>query len=787
MGPAVSTCSANAFMSLNSSTLTLSLADDANLCGRSQTGTGLTLRISVLAQCQHRGSPRRRSGKIAGMTTAFAARHDRGWSPAGVLVAAVAGSLAVASLVLAVADWATSPAALAGLSEASANALAVTVQTAGLFTLAATASLVVWRQPRNVFGWVLAATVISVSVQVVTEEYAVYGLVIAVGSLPLAKAAAISQKVLPDLVYTGAIAGILVFPNGRLKSVRWLLVIAAAGVAALLDILSHLNDPSVLFIGTFTVHVYPSVPPALRRVEEMFGWASTAFVWEAALALIAGVGVVMRMAASRGEARRQLQWFAWAASLYVIAGLLSHANQFGLLYPQLNSFSSSDAAWAITGWARIASWIAGMILVPISIGIAVARYRLYDIDIVVNRTILFAGLAVFVTGSYAIVVAGVGSVLGQRAGANPVLTVATIAMVAALLLPVRGWLQSLADVAVYGRRARPYDVLSDLVHEVGRAEPAAQLLPRIAGLLQDGTRSASSEVWIKVDDRLQLAAAAPDLPSTPPAAESTSEIAARLGDWASIAPVQRNGELLGALVVVKRRGEQLNSVERRLFDDLASQAEVVFERFRLVQELRESRARIVAAQEAERRRIERNLHDAAQHRFANALLSLGMAQAEVSQTKAVSRLMQEASREVKAGLGELRDLARGLNPPMLAEAGLAAAVRALSVRSSLVTTVTVRSDRRYPDPIESAAYYIVSESLANAVKHSGARTVEITIDESNGHLEVEVVDDGVGGADARRGSGILGLRDRAAAVGGTLTVISPAGSGTRVKAELPCA
>lgn len=254
-----------------------------------------------------------------------------------------------------------------------------------------------------------------------------------------------------------------------------------------------------------------------------------------------------------------------------------------------------------------------------------------------------------------------------------------------------------------------------------------------------------------------------------------------------MAPVVRNGEVLGALVVVKPRGEQLNSVERRLFDDLASQTGVVFERLRLVKELRESRARIVAAQEAERRRIERNLHDGAQQRFANALLSLGIAQAEVSQTEAASQLMQEASREVKAGLGELRDLARGLNPPMLAEAGLAAAVRALSVRSSLVTTVTVRCDRRYPDAIESAAYYMVTESLANAVKHSGARTVEITIGESNGHLEVEVVDNGVGGADAGRGSGILGLRDRAAAVEGILTVDSPAGGGTRVRAELPCA
>ncbi len=137
----------------------------------------------------------------------MAARHDRGWSPAGVLVAAVTGSLAVASLVLAVADWASpSPAALAGLSTEWSNAVEVTLQTVGLFTLAATASLVVWRQPRNVFGWVLAATVISLSVWIVAEEYALYGLVIAAGSRPLADVAAMSQKVMPDLVATGVIA-----------------------------------------------------------------------------------------------------------------------------------------------------------------------------------------------------------------------------------------------------------------------------------------------------------------------------------------------------------------------------------------------------------------------------------------------------------------------------------------------------------------------------------------------------------------------------------------------------
>jgi len=235
---------------------------------------------------------------------------------------------------------------------------------------------------------------------------------------------------------------------------------------------------------------------------------------------------------------------------------------------------------------------------------------------------------------------------------------------------------------------------------------------------------------------------------------------------------------------VKPRGERLNTVEDHLLVDLASQAAVVFERFRLMQELRDSRARIVAAQEAERRRIERNLHDGAQQRFANALLSLGLAQADETNN---AELLEQASREVQAGLGELRDLARGLNPPLLAESGLAAALRALADRSSLLTTVLASPGRRYPDAIESTAYYVVAESLANAVKHSSAKAVMIELEESNGRLKVEILDDGTGGADIRGGSGLIGLRDRVAAVGGRLYLDSPTGGGTKVIADLPCA
>ena len=156
-----------------------------------------------------------------------------------------------------------------------------------------------------------------------------------------------------------------------------------------------------------------------------------------------------------------------------------------------------------------------------------------------------------------------------------------------------------------------------------------------------------------------------------------------------------------------------------------------------MQELRESRARIVAAQDAERRRIERNLHDGAQQRFVNALLSLGMAGAEEPAGSSSANLLSQASEEVQAGLSELRGLARGLNPPLLVEGGIAAAARSLADRSPLLTTVDCPGDQRYPEAIESAAYYVIAEAMTNAVKHSGANTVAIRIGEANGQLEIE--------------------------------------------------
>ena len=208
---------------------------------------------------------------------------------------------------------------------------------------------------------------------------------------------------------------------------------------------------------------------------------------------------------------------------------------------------------------------------------------------------------------------------------------------------------------------------------------------------------------------------------------------------------------------------------------------------RRVETLETTRLGAVEEQDAELRRIERDLHDGAQARLVALGLSLGMAEQKFrSDPEEAEKLVAEARAGVAEALSELRDLARGIHPPVLSDRGLGAALDTLADRSPLPTTVRVELDRRPPARIETAAYFVAAEALANAAKHSGAKQVEISIGECDGALAVEITDDGRGGADPA-GNGLLGLRRRVEALDGTLTVESPAGGPTTIRAELPCA
>jgi PAS domain S-box-containing protein len=211
----------------------------------------------------------------------------------------------------------------------------------------------------------------------------------------------------------------------------------------------------------------------------------------------------------------------------------------------------------------------------------------------------------------------------------------------------------------------------------------------------------------------------------------------------------------------------------------------VTEHRRQEEEIRASRGRIVAAGDQERRRLERNLHDGAQQRLVSLSLALRLAQVKLdTDPAAVPEILAGASDELALALEELRELARGIHPAVLTDRGLDAALEGLAARTPIAVEVEPVG-RRLPEPIEAAAYYVVSEAVTNVVKHASATSVKVAVEAVNGHVAIEVADDGIGGADAASGSGLRGLADRLDALEGRLTVESEPGSGTRVLAEIP--
>jgi len=205
-----------------------------------------------------------------------------------------------------------------------------------------------------------------------------------------------------------------------------------------------------------------------------------------------------------------------------------------------------------------------------------------------------------------------------------------------------------------------------------------------------------------------------------------------------------------------------------------------------LEELRASRARIVEAGDAERRRLERDLHDGAQSRLVALALLLRTARKRAEDDPGVAGLLDQAQEELQTSLGELRELARGIHPAVLTERGLVPAIDSLVSRAPVPVTVEANRDERLPPPLENAVYFVVSEALANVAKYADATHATVRVQRTNGRVRVAVADDGVGGADAARGSGLSGLADRVAALDGTLSVHSPSGGGTRLEADFPC-
>jgi signal transduction histidine kinase len=371
---------------------------------------------------------------------------------------------------------------------------------------------------------------------------------------------------------------------------------------------------------------------------------------------------------------------------------------------------------------------------------------------------------VLITGAAVMTVLEIG-LIGELSGNATLAEIGYYATQAAILPLPFAFLASLAR----SRVARG-DAVSELVAQLGRAPDQREIRDALAAALGDPS--------------LQLAYWLPEFRSYADADGQRVDVA---DGKREMTEVTRGGEPIAVLL-----HDPALQAEPSLLGAVAGAAAIALENVRLnvqlrarLEELRGSRARIVEAGDAERRRLERNLHDGAQQRLVGVALQLRLLESRVRGDPAAEELVHTASAELAESLQELRELARGLHPAVL-EHGLAAALRALATRSPVATTVSCDFSERLPEPVELAAYFVACEALTNVSKYAHASRVDLRA-WRNGHSAfVEVTDDGVGGADDGRGSGLRGLADRVASLDGELRVVSPPGAGTVVSAELPC-
>jgi len=310
-------------------------------------------------------------------------------------------------------------------------------------------------------------------------------------------------------------------------------------------------------------------------------------------------------------------------------------------------------------------------------------------------------------------------------------------------------------------------------------------------------------LWVGADEELVAVASWPPSDHGSQLATAPKNLAS-LGDGerTHVRPIVHQGSLRGAVTLNKPPGEVMTSSDDRLLHDLAAQAGLVIDNAGLgvelqhrlheislqAAELQAAGKRIVAAQDKARRRIERDLHDGAQQRLVTLALTLQSLSQRVASARddTLAAQVEKARVQLSQALTELREMARGIHPAILTQEGLEAALGFLAERAPLPVQLDVCLPRRLGQDVEATAYFVVSEALTNAAKHSGASSIAVAGRLRDGRLCIEVTDNGQGGADGRWGSGLQGLLDRLATLNGRLTVHSPVGGGTRLSAEIPC-
>ena len=623
------------------------------------------------------------------------------------------------------------------------------------------------RRPQNPIGWLFTVAGASLSLSAFGMPYAVHALRVDPGSLPGGYAFAwISNWVWPIAVST-LIFLLLLFPDGHLRSRRWRPIawlIAVTGVALVLAALAG----ATVNWNTPLSNADPTTQGGVLGVLITIPFVLAIVTWPLAFAA-AFVSVVLRYRHSSGEERLQLKWFVTAAGLVVIS-----------FAAQILSGSTTPV------WIVVATSLATIFLY-VSIAVAILKYRLYEIDLVIGKAVVFAVLAAFITAVYIGLVVGVGATVGSSR--SPLLSAIAAAIVAVAFQPVRERARRLANRVVYGKRATPYEVLSVFTEHAAETYSSEDVLPRLAQVLAEGIGASQARVWLALGRELRPAAAWPPNGEVPPIPRPGDELPP-FPESERAFPVRHAGELLGAISVVTPVSDPLGPDRERLAEDVAAQTGLVLRNVRLIEELRESRRRIVSAQDARAKALERNLHDGAQQQLVALAVKQRLAESLVERDPAkVKAMLGEIQEETRDALETLRDLARGIYPPLLADQGLEAALTSQVRRAAVPVEVSSDGVGRHSPEVEAAVYFCCLEALQNVAKYAAATRAWIRLAEDAGTLRFEVRDDGAGfdPGVTSFGTGLQGMTDRLDAIGGTIRVQSAPGEGTTVTGTIPIA
>jgi signal transduction histidine kinase len=502
-------------------------------------------------------------------------------------------------------------------------------------------------------------------------------------------------------------------------------------------------------------------------------------VWLAALGLLMIAQVYRYRTAASPLQRQQTKWLFFGGSVAVIIGVGLSVLPF--LFPSL-----VQAGWfylLVLGPVSLVS----LFILPLCIGIAILRYRLWDIDIIIHRTLLYGTLTACVVALYALVVVGLGSLL-QSSG-NLLISLLATGLVAVLFQPLREHLQRAVNRMMYGERDTPYRVISRLGQRLEATLAPDAVLPTIVETVTQALRLPYAAISLKQDGEDVITASS-----------------GRAADELTRLPLFYQGEPIGDLLLAPRaRGETFSSADQDLLADLARQAGIAIHTVRLTtdlqrltKDLQHSRTHLVTAREEERRSLRRDLHDGLGSVLASLNWRAGALRMVLFRDPvAADALVVEQQNTIQAAIGDIRRLVYDLRPPALDELGLIGAIRERAAKQSAPTerdsVLGLRVDVVAPDhlpalpaAVEVAAYRIVQEALANVVRHAHAQKCCICLSCENDLLHVEVTDDGVGLPESyRAGVGLLSLRERAAELGGTCKIAQLPEGGTCVQACLP--